>query len=98
LAKGKAAAAKYHQFSVRTSRWHLVCPTAKDSPAWELHDVERDQGEANDVAAREPEVVRELSASYDKWWESVQASLVNEDAVGPAENPFKTLYRRQFGE
>jgi arylsulfatase len=60
--------------------------------------VRRDRGETNDIAASRPEVVNELSAHYDRWWESVQPSLVNEDAVGPKENPFKALYREQLGE
>jgi arylsulfatase len=39
----------------------------------------------------------ELDAAYDKWWDSVQPCLVNEDAVGPKVNPFKELYEKQFG-
>ena len=44
-----------------------------------------------------PEVVKELDAAYDKWWDSVQPGMVNEDAVGPKINPFKELYDKQFG-
>jgi hypothetical protein len=43
-------------------------------------------------------VVKELSAHFEKWWAEVQPSLVNEKAVAPAENPFKVLYREQFGK
>jgi arylsulfatase len=49
------------------------------------------------VAAQHPEVVKELDAAYDQWWDSVQPQLVNENAVGPAVNPFKALYWKQFG-
>lgn len=41
--------------------------------------------------------VNALDAAYDKWWDSVQPQLVNENAVGPKVNPFKELYWQQFG-
>jgi arylsulfatase len=66
-------------------------------PQWELFDVLADPGQTMNIAASHPEVVRELAQAYDRWWVSVQGYLVNEDAVGPDENPFKTLYRKQFG-
>ena len=37
-----------------------------------------------------------MEADFDRWWESIKPLLVNETAFGPAENPFKTLYREQF--
>ncbi|MBY0527523.1 MAG: hypothetical protein K2R98_29270 [Gemmataceae bacterium] len=59
--------------------------------------MKADPGEKNDVAAKHPEVVKELDAAYDKWWDSVQSGMVNEDAIGPKVNPFKELYEKQFG-
>jgi arylsulfatase len=38
-----------------------------------------------------------LEAAYTDWWKSVQSQLVNENAVGPKENPYKDLYLKQFG-
>jgi arylsulfatase len=96
--RGEAAGGKYQQCSVRTTRWQLVSAGKGPGPQWELYDVKADPGEKNDVAARHPEVVRELSAAFDRWWDSVQPALVNEDAVGPNENPFKELYWKQFGK
>ncbi len=95
---GEAAAAKYRQCSVRTPRWHLVNVDPKGAKAWQLFDVPTDPGEQRDVAADHPEVVRELEAAYDRWWDSVQPQLVNENAVPAQENTFATLYREQFGE
>lgn len=31
------------------------------------------------------------------WCESVLPDLINEDAVGPKNNPFKEQYEKQFG-
>jgi acetyl esterase/lipase len=41
--------------------------------------------------------VARLAATYDRWWQSVQPDLVNENAPVPAVNPFKAAYERQFG-
>jgi arylsulfatase len=38
-----------------------------------------------------------LDRAYDKWWDSMQPQLVNENAVGPKVNPFRELYWKQFG-
>jgi hypothetical protein len=38
-----------------------------------------------------------LAAEYDRWWDSIQKDLVNEDLDGPAENPFKTAFEAQVG-
>jgi arylsulfatase A-like enzyme len=95
--KGETASGKYHSCSVRTPRWHLVNAARRAEPAWALYDVQADPGEQHDLAAAYPEVVGLLSAHFDQWWDSVQPMLVNEDAVGPAVNPFKELYWKQFG-
>ena len=98
---------KYIGCSVRTDRWHLVSAAggkvagsaaAVKGPRWLLFDVKKEAGEQTDVATDYPEVVKELTAYFEKWWQEIQPSLVNETAVGPAENPFKVLYREQFGK
>ncbi len=101
--RGKAADAKYANCAIRNSRWKLVSagPKGPKSPkgakSWQLFDLKADAAEQNDVAAAHPDTVRELDLAYDAWWASVQPQLVNEDAVIPAENSFRTLYRQQFG-
>ncbi len=82
--------------SVRTARWHLVSAGAKQ-PKWELYDVQADPGERRDVSDQQADVVAKLNAEYDRWWTSLPPLLVNENAQPPAENPFKVLYRKQFG-
>jgi arylsulfatase A-like enzyme len=93
----QAAQAKYRDCSVRNSRWQMVCVSKVGAKEWQLFDVKADPGEKNDVAAWHPDVVKELDAGYDKWWDSVQPQLVNENALGPKVNPFKELYWKQFG-
>jgi arylsulfatase A-like enzyme len=93
----KRAEYKYAHCSVRSPRWHLVCDSKDGKKQWQLFDVKADPGEKDDVTDKHPEVVKELDAAYDKWWNAVQPGLVNEDAVGPKVNPFKELYEKQFG-
>ena len=94
--KGKAAEAHYAACSIRNSRFTLV-NAKRDGEAWELFDLAADAGEKTNVIADHPEVVKELRAQLDQWWTDVTLLLVNEDAVGPAHNPFKELYWKQFG-
>ena len=84
--------------SVRTPRWHMVSAgKGKTKQQWQLFDLTADPGEKADVLAAHPDVVKKLTAEYDTWWKSLPPYLVNEDAVGPKENPFKVLYWKQFG-
>ncbi|MBL9092011.1 MAG: sulfatase-like hydrolase/transferase [Planctomycetaceae bacterium] len=65
---------------------------------WELYDLEADPGEATNVAADHPDVLKKLTSAYDLWWaEVVPATLENEKAVGPTINPFHEIYYAQFG-
>ena len=93
--RGKAAESAYRNCRIREGQWSLV--NVKNRPdSWELYDIAADPGEQADVAKDHPDVVKRLAAAYDAWWQSVQPDLVNEDLDGPAENPFKTAYDRQF--
>jgi arylsulfatase A-like enzyme len=89
--------AKFKMCSVRSPQWHLVSPDGGAGPKWQLFDVKADYGEQNDVAARHPEIVRQLSGAYDKFWSEALPLMINEKAVGPKYNPFKELYWKQFG-
>jgi arylsulfatase A-like enzyme len=90
---------KYAGCAVRTTRWHMVCPNPKNrAEAWQLYDVKADPGEKTDVAAKHADVMADLEGRYDRWWASLPPYLVNEKAELAKENPFKALYRKQFGE
>ncbi len=88
--EGMAEQSKYTKSAIQNSRFTLVNNQ-------ELYDLEADPGETKNVIAEHPEVVAKLRAAYDQWWQEVQPLMVNEDAVGPAINPFQELYYEQFG-
>ena len=92
--KGKAKAAPKASAEPANARAGPEPITA----SWQLFDIQTDPGEQIDVAAAHPEVVKELAAAYDVWWDSVQPLLVNEKAPLAAENPFKRLFEKQFGK
>lgn len=87
---------KYAQCSVRSSRYHLVNSNREGLLRWELYDLEADPSEKNDLARQLPEVVREMEAAYDRWWAEVLPLLENENAAAPSENPYRTLYFKQY--
>jgi arylsulfatase len=88
---------KYAKCSVRTARWHMVCPNDDGRKEWHLFDVQADPGETTDVSADHAEIVQKLDSAYDDWWASLAGRLVNDNAVGPKVNSFKELYVKQFG-
>ncbi len=101
--------AKLKTCSVRTPQYHLVReggnkgPKAKANPAaskqdWQLFDVKADPGEATNIAADCPDVVKAMTTQYDTWWTSLKGQVdLNEQAIGPKLNPFAELYWKQFG-
>lgn len=88
---------KYRMCAVRTPRWTLVSDTGAETPRWQLFDVRADPSQNVDVIDAHPEVVRDLSAAFDRWWDECVPLMVNEQAVAPQINPFQELYYRQFG-
>jgi arylsulfatase A-like enzyme len=93
---------KYVNCSVRTPKWTLVSAAGKprsapQGAAWQLFDVENDREQSRDVLQAHPNVAAEMQAAYERWWAEVRPRMVNEGVKGPAVNPFKELYWKQFG-
>jgi arylsulfatase len=65
--------------AVRLDRWKLVA--LHDHP-WELYDLEADRTEMNNVAAGNPEKVKEMSALYDAW--AARCHVLPPDQLPPA--------------
>ena len=88
---------KYVNCSVRTPEYHLVSISKENRPDWMLFDLRQDYAEQKDLAAQKPEVVAAMRAAYEAWWQSAVPLMVNETAPLLGENPFWTLYKKQFG-
>lgn len=88
--RGQAENSKHALSSIRNARYNLV----EDKDLYDLHN---DPGEQRNVIDEHPEVVALLRTEYNRWWADILPRLENESAVGPAVNPFKELYRKQFG-
>lgn len=88
--KGKAAESQFADCAVRNPRFQLVNNQ-------ELYELKTDPGEAQNVIAAHPKVVAQMRAAYAQWWKEILPALENENATGPAVNPFKAAYWKQFG-
>ena len=65
--------------AVRRGKWKLV--SIYPSYQWELYDLESDAGEIQNVAAKNPNQVDELSALYFQW--AKQTNVVDYDKIKP---------------
>ena len=88
---------KFANAAVRNTRWAMVSTKGGTEAEWQLFDLQKDPGQKNDVAARNPGVLKELETAFDDWWTRCRPMMVNEDAVGPDINPFAARYWKQFG-
>lgn len=76
-------AVRYHNFFSRTQRWKLLNATGfgrdvpEVEPAFELYDMQADPLELHDVAAANPEVVAEMRAEYDRWFDDVGSTRLD---------------------
>ena len=66
-----------------TERWRLI-------NGEELYDIKIDPGQKKDVAQQHPEVVGQLRAEYDAWWEDISPVFAKDSRMivgNKAENP-----------
>lgn len=59
---------KGKQSAVMTDNWHLI-------RGEELYDMKNDPGQTTDVAGDYPQLVEEMRAAYEKWWEDISADF-----------------------
>lgn len=93
---------KWRQAAVMTAQWRLVNPSPGGDPEkLELFDIQKDPGQKQNVAGDHPEVVKRLSADYDRWWQLVSArsdEYVRIALGDPAENPVRLTAHDWHGE
>ena len=64
--------------AMRSGKWKLV---SRYDQTWELYDMEADRTELHDLAAKQPDTVKELRAKYERWadrvgvqpWEKIES-------------------------
>ncbi len=97
---------RYHHFSLRTPRWKLVNNSGfglealpEGELAFELYDMLEDPYALSDLAAERSDIVEDLKARYDAWFDDVSSARPDNYApprihIGtPHENP--TILTRQ---
>ena len=69
---------RYRNAAAITERWKLVQAVGRggeafsaDAARFELYDLENDPQEQHDLAAEHPEIVAQLKADYDAWFDDV---------------------------
>jgi hypothetical protein len=71
--------------AVRTQKWRAV----KTGKGWALYNMSRDAAQEHNLAAEHPDVVKQLSDAYEKWWADVSQDGFDPipTEIGHAERP-----------
>ena len=86
----------YHNFAIRNQSWKLLHASGfrnenfEGNPKFELYDMVNDNLEMKDVAVSNPEIVNELKAAYENWFEDV--SQTRTDNYAPMRIHIGTKY------
>ncbi len=70
--------------AVRAGNWKLV---ALAGQPWELYDMDADRVELNDLAAKEPDRVKDLAAQWDGWSKRMQAIAADRNPAAKPPEP-----------
>jgi arylsulfatase/arylsulfatase A len=100
-------AVRYHNFLARSQRWKLLCASGfqreleRVEPRFELYDMQADPLELVDAAAQYPDVVADMRAAYDAWFDDVGATRPDNYApprihLGSERSPEVVLTRQDW--
>ena len=79
---------KYRGCAVRNQRFRFVNNK-------QLYDMQQDPDQSTNVIDQHPQVVAQMRAAYDRWWEETKPLMVNESAPMSSTWPFHELYHKQ---
>ena len=79
--------------AVRTQRWRWV-----DNQY--LYDIQNDPFQKKNIASQHPEIMSEIRAKYDRWWDSLGPLLINEGLgnIEPEDHHFPQLETIQLAK
>jgi len=71
---------RVHKQAIRKDHWKLIryqvdIDSLDVLPPWQLYDLSKDIGETNDVSAQNPGIVKEMSAIFTDWRNSMHPSV-----------------------
>ncbi|MCD6346804.1 MAG: arylsulfatase [Bacteroidales bacterium] len=80
---------KYKDFQVLTEQWRLI-----NRDTLELYDILKDPGQRQDIVAEYPEIVKDLYAQYEQWWDHISTNFdqFNPIILGNAKQNPSMLY------
>jgi hypothetical protein len=50
----------------------------KFTEGWQLYDLSKDPGQNENIAAGNKQIMDEMKAAYDKWWDEARPLMINE--------------------
>jgi arylsulfatase len=82
---------QWQKFAVRNQRYRLV-------GTQQLYDMQKDPNQTTNVIADHADVVKEMKAAYDAWWQETRPLMVNEDAEMSPTRPYHVWFNKQQKE
>ena len=76
-------------FAVRNQQYRFVENKS-------LYDMSKDPSQTTNIIEDHPEIVKQMRAVYDSWWQETRPLMVNESAPMSPVRPFHELHKKQM--